>query len=193
MGHAIILASPFLIGLIWGFISPFIVRKLADRFETKLRQELADAGYPEPPQPELAQAALGVAAPETEDDPAEARVEVAAAAVEADRCPVTPLPTRPANLRTYVDWLVDTPQFLPTILLGAIGVVVAIAEARHVLLTGIVCGVAALLGILATVRIMTINPQKYSGVRRLGIFTIGALVTILINAVSAAIIIFAAA
>src|SRR5487761_1175775 len=65
---------------------------------------------------------------------------------EGDCGRAIPLPNRPENLRTYVEWLVDAPQLLPTILLGAAAVIVAIAEARHVILTYIVCAVAALIG-----------------------------------------------
>jgi len=198
MGRAVILASPFLIGLVWGFISPFLVRRLANRFEDKLNQELADAGYQEAAQPGPDQAASGVPARETKRGLAAADagarpVQAPATVQEGDCSRAVPLPTRPANLRTYVEWLVDTPQLLPTILLSVAGVVVAIAEARHVRLTLIVCAVAAVIGIIATRWIMRMDAQRYSGVFRLGIFTIGTLIAIVINFAAAVVIIIGVA
>lgn len=166
MGRAFILASPFLIGVIWSFISPFLVRGLAKTFEGKLNKELADAGYVEASQAQ----------------------ESADAAKDVCR-PAIPLPIRPANLRTYVDWLIDAPQLLPTILLGAVGVIVTIAEARHLLLTYVICAVATLAGIFATAWIMKKNPQEYSAAFRIKIFTTGAFIGFVINFVAAVIIV----
>lgn len=165
MVRAFVLASPFLIGVIWSFISPFLVRRLAKSFERKLNEELADVGY-------------AASRPQESTDAAE------------DAClPAVPPPLRPADLRTYVDWLVDVPQLLPTILLGAVGVSVAIAEARHLLLTYVICAVAVLAGIFATAWIMRKNPQEYSATFRIKIFTTGALIGFAINSVAAVIIV----
>jgi hypothetical protein len=191
---AIILASPFLIGLIWSFISPFLVRQLANLFENQLDQELVVAGYERTPQSGLRQAAPRRPARKTKDSPTGANAgaqsdQALAATVEADYSPAIPLPVRPANLRKYVDWLVDVPQLLPTILLSAAGVIVAVAADRHVLLTSVVCAVAAVMGIIATFLIMKMSPQEYSAVFRYGIFTIGSLIATAINVASAVIII----
>jgi hypothetical protein len=187
MGRAVVIASPFLIGLVWSCISPFLVRRLANRFVTELTRELAAAGYQETSPPALSQGAAADArpAPGNHGQPAQAP----AVGREGDCGRAIPLPTRPENLRTYVEWLVDVPQLLPTILLGAAALIVAIAEARHVILIYIVCAVAALLGFIATCWIMKMNPQKYSGMFRFKMFTIGALIAIAINLVAAIIIV----
>ena len=187
MGRAVVIASPFLIGLVWSCISPFLVRRLAGRFVTELTGELAAAGYQETSPLATSQGTTADArsAPGNDGQP----VQAPAAVREAGCGRAIPLPTRPENLRTYVEWLVDVPQLLPTILLGAAALIVAIAEARHVVLTYIVCVVAALLGFIATRWIMKMNPQKYSGVFRFRMFTIGALIAIAINLIAAVIII----
>jgi hypothetical protein len=163
VARAIILASPFIIGFVWSFISSVLVERLAGKFEARIKKELQDTGYGE-----------GASDPD---------------AVGAGLSVVVPLVTSPRNLRTYVDWLVDAPQLLPTILLSAVGVVVAIAEDRDLILTYIVCGVAAVIGAITTYVIMRMHPQEYSGGRRIWIFTIGTFIAAATNFAAAVIVI----
>jgi hypothetical protein len=218
MSRALVLASPFLIGLIWSLFSPLLVRHLGGRFQERLDQILQEAGFQESPQgaprratacarPRTPEAGTPRSSPATASEPVGAVIEADGISTPTERgssadekiapaAPTTsdsgcaiPLPLRSANLRTYVEWLVDVPQLLPTILLAAVGVFITVAEGGHLLFMYVICAVAALVGVIATVLIMKMKPQSYTGVSRFWIYTLGPLIGIIVNFVAAVIIV----
>jgi hypothetical protein len=242
--HALFLASPFLIGLAWSVASPFLVRRLGDRYEQRITEKLEASGFRKDSSGQWRAAtkeeldtATGLASPQTvrrsapppvareqsgltfaesvervvvdrgeltfhirrgwlpavagrlRDDPApgtERRAEDGSTPADDS---YLPLAVEPGNLRTYVDWIVDVPQLVPTILLAVVGVFVALAEGRYLVLTIITCVAAAVIGAIATIVIMRKDPQHYSAVDGIWIFTRGSQIAFIVNLIAAAVII----
>jgi hypothetical protein len=186
MARAFVLASPFIIGLIWSALSPLLVGYIGDRFKKKLYGQVEEAGYQKTSSGSWRAPACAQTLERAAGTPAATGLKTAELG-----CPL-PLPLEPANLNNYVEWLVDAPQLLPTILLAVVSVFVAVADGRDVGLMYVICPVAAVIGIIATIVIIKQDPPSYSGVYRVWVYTVGPLVGIILNLAAALIIIIPA-
>jgi hypothetical protein len=203
--HAFFLASPFLIGLGWSVVSPFLVFWIGKRFLCIITRELNTAGFTDTSgdwqskKPTASTAAAPI--PDTHALTAPAQPASAggkrgaggensavAASASDHYCPV-PLPVQPGNICSYLVWLVDLPQVVPTILLAGVGVVVSLNEGGHLLLTLIICGTAAAAGIIVTIVIMTRDPQHYGAVGGFSFLSFGGIFAFAVNLIAAALII----
>jgi hypothetical protein len=203
--HAFFLASPFLIGLVWSVVSPFLVFQIGKRFLRIITRDLQTAGFTDTSghwQSEKSTAiTVAAASPDTHGLSAAAQPasvggergaggenSTATASACDHYCPV-PYPLEPKNICSYLVWLVDLPQLVPTILLACVGVVVSLNEGGHLLLTLITCGIAAAVGIIVTIVIITRDPQHYGAVGGFSYLSFGGIFAFAVNLIAAAFII----
>jgi hypothetical protein len=191
MIRAFVLASPFIIGLIWSALSPLLVGYIGRRFTDTLYGQLKEAGFQKTSSGESWRAPVCAHPREPATQASTGTGSGAVVGTAELGCPL-PLPLEPENLNSYVEWLIDAPQLLPTILLAVVSVFVAVADGRDVGLMYVICPVAVAIGIIATIVIIRKDPQTYSAVDRLWVYTPGPLVAIILNLVAALIVIIPA-